>query len=49
MMPHAFRFYSSLWSVMHDLCVTCAKKCAVAMDANVLKTAIRFVPNIAYL
>ena len=24
------------WSVMHDVCVTCAKKCAVAMGANVL-------------
>ena len=22
---------------MHDVCVTCAKKCAVAMGANVLK------------
>ena len=26
------------WSAMHDVCVTCAKKCAVAMGANVLKT-----------
>ena len=25
------------WSAMHDECVTCAKKCAVAMGANVLK------------
>ena len=25
------------WSVMHDACVTCAKKCAVAMGSNVLK------------
>ena len=24
------------WSAMHDECVTCAKKCAVAMGANVL-------------
>ena len=49
MMPHAFTFHScgnlfaSLasclpsWSAMHDVCVTCAKKCAVAMGANVLK------------
>jgi len=26
------------WSAMHDECMTCAKKCAVAMGANVLKT-----------
>ena len=25
---------------MHDVCVTCAKKCAVAMGANVLKLPI---------
>ena len=47
MMPHAFTFHccekclrllaSCLpsWSAMHDVCVTCAKKCAVAMGANV--------------
>ena len=29
------------WSAMHDVCVTCAKKCAVAMGANVLK-----LPNV---
>ena len=44
MMPHAFTFHSCglasclpLWSAMHDECMTCAKKCAVAMGANVLK------------
>ena len=40
MMPHAFTFYSCglpSWSAIHDVCVTCAKKCAVAMGANVLK------------
>ena len=26
------------WSAMHDECVTCAKKCAIAMGANVLKS-----------
>ena len=47
MMPHAFTFHScgkcaplalSLpsWSAMHDVCGTCAKKCPVAMGANVL-------------
>ena len=25
------------WSAMHDACVTCAKKCAVAMGASILK------------
>ena len=25
------------WSAMHDLCLTCARKCAVAMGANVVK------------
>ena len=25
------------WSAMHDVCVTCAKKCVLAMAANVLK------------
>ena len=49
MMPHAFPFHflwkmfaplaSCLpsWSAMHDVCVTCAKKCSVAIRANVLK------------
>ena len=48
MMPHAFTFHScgkclhqlasSLpsWSAMHDVCMTCVKKSAVAMGANVL-------------
>ena len=31
------------WSEMHDECVTCAKKCAVAMGANVLKGCLLFV------
>ena len=25
------------WSAIHDVCVTCAKKCAAAVGANVLK------------
>ena len=31
------------WSAMHDVCVTCAKKCAVAMGANVLKYTFVFI------
>ena len=43
MMPHTFMFHSCgklsclpAWSTMHDVCVTCAKRCAVAIGANVL-------------
>ena len=31
---------------MHDECVTCAKKCAVAMDANVLKLMLRLCKDV---
>ena len=31
------------WSAMHDECVTCAKKCGVAMGANVLKCFEMFI------
>ena len=33
------------WSAMHDVCVTCAKKCAVAICANVLKVLICLEPT----
>ena len=32
------------WSAMHDVCVACTKKCAVAMGANVLKSASKNFP-----
>ena len=45
MMPHAFTFHKKFaplasclpsWFAMHDVCVTCAKKCAATMGANAL-------------
>ena len=35
-----FTFVVCEWSAMHDVYMTCAKKCAVAMGANVVKFAL---------
>ena len=42
-----FKMYEGLpsWSAMHDECVTCAKECAVAMGANVLKPVLEWFSN----